>query len=174
MITTPDRGQLIHSHEKNSDSNTVDLNKSETIPNQTPKSQNNDSKTYLHLIKQLTNSIVTLNNKDKEIHIFSTGDRGLFKELLVEYSAEYKINLHLNLPIHEKFYFESISDYLIFSNTKLGWLASLVNSNPSFVKYPFQYVLAPTTHYFTDGLTLNKDQFTKDALAKNIWISPKG
>lgn len=171
LLPTSVRGQQLQDSEQKSESQTDYLHKSEKLSDQTDKNQYIDTTGYLTLIKQIINSINNEDNKEIEIHIFSAGNSAFFKELLVEFSAIHKINLHLNVPIPEMFYFASISDYLICSRSKHSWFASLMNANPSFIKYPFEYVLAPTTHYFSDGLSLIKDQFVQNKLAKKIWTS---
>lgn len=161
------QGLQSHAFDKNSEARADNWHQLEIHDN-----KNGDLIKYSNLINQLVNIISSQTDKDLEIHLFSAGDRSLFKELLVRFGSKYKINLHLNIPISEVFFFLSMSNYLVCANSALSWLATLVNTNPSFIRFPFQYVTAPTTHFFVDGLSLFKDQFVQDAMAKNIW-SPR-
>jgi hypothetical protein len=131
----------------------------------------NGHSTFFNLINQIKNEQESQTNKDFEIHIFSDSDQSLFKELLSNIDAKTKINLHLNVPAVEKFYFFTVSDYLICDNNVLSWLATLVNPNPSIMKFPFKYITAPTTRFFDDGLSLFKDQRAEKALSKNLWVA---
>ena len=147
----------------------VNLRQQELVSNQIQNIQTNVSSAYSNLIDKIINEINSQAGGEIEIHLFSTKDRAVFSELITKFGSKLKINLHLNVSKQEVFYFLSTSNYFIGANSLLSWLATLVNPNPSFIKFPFSYVPGPNTQTYVDGTYVFKDQFAQEALSKKIW-----
>jgi hypothetical protein len=121
---------------------------------------NQNTNYYADLYSRLINEIVkkTCHETSKKIvvNIFSLGSEDIFYPLIKRLSAGTNYRFWLNTKAADTFYWLTKSDVLICAHSSLSWLASYLNKNPSYIRFPYRAPLSPTCSFFNDELATFK------------------
>jgi hypothetical protein len=114
------------------------------------------SKLYSGLVNKLVAYAKQKSQKPIAINIFSRGEPSLFENLCNSLDDSCDVNLYLNSKAADTFLAFTEADFLICAHSSFSWLASHLNPNPSFTRYPFRQILSPNGYYFDDNLNITK------------------
>jgi hypothetical protein len=121
------------------------------IPTENPKYY---SKLYAHLLNHLGRIARSKQSKPVVVHIFSRGNEKIFDLLAEELERHLVIKYHLEVNTADTFFHLTKADFLVCAKSSLSWLASYLNPNFSFMRYPFRHALSPSGYYFLDDLRM--------------------
>lgn len=121
------------------------------IPTENPKYY---SQLYARVLNHLGEIGRSRQSKPVVIHIFSRGNEKIFELLAERLEKHLNIKYHLEVNTADTFYHFTKADFLVCGKSSLSWLASYLNPNFSFMRFPFRHTLSPSGYYFLDDLRI--------------------
>jgi hypothetical protein len=109
---------------------------------------------YGRLINALVKHAKTLTNKNIVVNIFSRGEAEMFAPLIDKFSQDIAYRLWLDIKAADTFYWLTRSDLLVCAHSAMSWIASFLNPNISYTRYPFRHPLSPSGRFFNDNLQI--------------------
>jgi len=116
------------------------------------------SKLYSELVTGLISNAKQKNSKRIIVHIFSKGEESIFSRLCAGISGAEEVRLHLDARATDAFHAFTNADFLVCAHSSFSWLASQLNPNPSFIRFPFRQILSPNGYYFDESLKITREQ----------------